>query len=101
MECLTAKPATRFSEVWLRDLATMCFYQMMFEAFDADESKPVTAGLADDLADIFFDVKEGLMRVPADGPVPANVIWDWAFGLESHWGRHAVNAIGALHSLLF
>ena len=25
----------------------------------------------------------------------------WAFGIESHWGRHAISAIGGLHSLLF
>jgi hypothetical protein len=77
------------------------FYQMVFDPLDKGECKPVTASLSDDLADIYFDVKEGLMRIPEAGPVPAHVIWAWAFGLEIHWGRHAVNAIGALHSLLF
>ncbi len=76
-------------------------YQLMFEPFDPDESKPVTAGLADDLSDIFFEMNEGLIRIPESGLVPANVIWGWAFGLETHWGRHAVSAIAALHSLLF
>jgi len=73
----------------------------MFDPFDQGECKPVTGSLSDGLADIYFDVKEGLMRIPADGEVPAHVIWAWAFGLEIHWGKHAVEAIAALHALLF
>src|SRR5207302_1905756 len=77
------------------------YYQKIFEPCDADDWETATESLADDLTDICFDVKEGLMRLPEDGLVPAHVVWRWTFNLEIHWGRHAVSAISTLHSLLF
>jgi hypothetical protein len=91
----------RFLKTVAEKLNGDLYYQEMFEPLDLDVREPVTGSLSDDLTDIYFDVKEGLMRISDDGVVPAHVIWAWAFGLESHWGRHAVGAITALHSLLF
>src|SRR4029077_1610556 len=36
-------------------------YNMISEPLDPGESNPVTASLADDLSDIYFEIKEGLM----------------------------------------
>lgn len=59
----------------------------------------VTAGsLADDLADIWSDLRRGLDALAAGTPWQ-DVAWEWRFGLETHWGRHAVEALRALHDI--
>ena len=73
-------------------------YQMVFEPFQDHEQ--VTATVSDDLEDIYCDVKEGLLMIAGSEHVSVNVIWTWKFGLQSHWGKHAVNVICALHSAL-
>jgi Domain of unknown function (DUF5063) len=35
------------------------------------------------------------------GVSEADVVWEWRFGLEHHWGVHAVDAMAALHKLRF
>jgi hypothetical protein len=30
-----------------------------------------------------------------------DIIWEWEFGFETHWGEHATNAIRALYWLLY
>jgi hypothetical protein len=74
-------------------------YQNVFEPFQDHES--VTTTLSDDLEDIYCDLKRGLLEMEHSAGVSANIVWDWKFSLESHWGRHAVSAIGALHCLVF
>jgi Domain of unknown function (DUF5063) len=59
--------------------------------------------LADDLADIYRDVKPGLRRwnITADEYL-GDIVWDWQFHFTSHWGEdHAVAALGYLHHLVF
>jgi hypothetical protein len=82
-------------------LGSEFYYEKVFEPFDAEDCRPVTASLGDDLADMYGDLLKGLIQVPPHGAVPAHVIWQWKFDLQIHWGRHAVGAIAALHSLLF
>jgi Domain of unknown function (DUF5063) len=74
-------------------------YRKIFEPFQDHES--VTTTISDDLEDIYCDVKEGLLAMKGSEGVSASIVWEWKFGLESHWGRHAVSAISALHSLFF
>lgn len=77
-------------------------YSMIFEPFD--ESPALLLGsLSDDLADIWKDLKEGLLQFDLGTKSSIeNAVWMWRFGLEYHWGtHHSVHAIGALHSLLF
>jgi hypothetical protein len=59
--------------------------------------------LADDLADIYRDIKPGLRAwdTEEEGYLD-EVVFDWKlphFG--SHWGIHAVGAMRALHPLVF
>ncbi len=74
-------------------------YQKVFDPFQDQE--PVTTTVSDDLEDIYCDVKEGLLAMGGSGRVSASTVWEWKFGLESHWGRHAVSVINALHSRYF
>ena len=76
-------------------------YRQMFNPFDSGEA-PVVALLSDDLSDIYCDVEKGLSRIKKDSQaVSTNVIWQWKFDLQSHWGKHAVSALNALHVLAF
>lgn len=72
-------------------------YWTVYEPFEAEE--PVAATLGDDLADIYRDLKDGL--VTFEGGSERNVleaVWHWRFGFETHWGRHAVEALRTLHN---
>lgn len=66
--------------------------------FDPQVVPPEDAGiadLADDLADIWRDLKKGLVLFNA-GHVPA-AAWEWRQGFWQHWGHHAVGGLYALH----
>jgi hypothetical protein len=55
--------------------------------------------LSDDLADIWLDLKHGLLALD-DRARPEDVTWEWRFGFYAHWGRHATEALRALHARL-
>jgi hypothetical protein len=58
--------------------------------------------LSDDLLIIYRDVQSGLYEWDkATGPQKLDIIWEWEFGFETHWGEHATNAIRALYWLLY
>ena len=57
--------------------------------------------LADDLADIYRDVKNGLVAEQAGAAArPNDVLWTWRFAFESHWATHAADALRALQTAL-
>lgn len=59
---------------------------------------PVENSLADDLADIYRDVKAGLSLFEANYRVEA--AWEWRFLFQHHWGPHLVGAQRAIHEFL-
>ena len=59
----------------------------------------LTGSLADDLTDVYLDLKDGLDHLSAGVPEPA-VIWEWRLSFWSHWGEHAVNALRIIHARL-
>ncbi|MFN2529064.1 MAG: DUF5063 domain-containing protein [Candidatus Baltobacteraceae bacterium] len=66
-------------------------YQIVFDTLtDGPDVAPVTGWLADDLADIYLDLKKGLAEMN-HGRVD-DAIWEWRFGYFSHWGRHLTHA---------
>ena len=68
------------------------------DVFDPTATPPegaVVGSISDDLADIYRDVVTGL-RAYRRGD-RAGAVWEWSFGLHSHWGAHATGAIRALH----
>lgn len=73
-------------------------YQEVFDPLRDKEA--ITTTLDDDLADIYCDAKEGLSAMAGSKQPSASVVWEWKFGLEWHWGSHAVKAITVLHYLL-
>jgi Domain of unknown function (DUF5063) len=55
--------------------------------------------LADDLADIYRDVKEGL-ELAASGASEEVVLDQWRDSFWMHWGEHAVEALRVIHARL-
>lgn len=70
-------------------------YWEVFDPFEFEE--PVCGDLRDDLQDIYDDLRTGIREYEAGRK--NNAIWDWKFGVDNHWGQHAVDAIRALHSI--
>lgn len=72
-------------------------FDSYWEVFDPYVEEALVAGsLSDDVLDVYLDIRQGLDLWASSAP-PAAAIWEWKFGLESHWGDHAVDALRALH----
>jgi hypothetical protein len=80
----TALPFQYYSEIWNPVLVP------------TDET--VTGNIADDLADIYFDLKQGLLYM--DDGHPFQAVFHWTFMYGVHWGRHATTALRVLHCYL-
>lgn len=61
-------------------------------------SLPATGSLADDLTDIYYDLKVGLDRL-YQGSDPDPTLRDWRAGFSVHWGQHLVDAERHLYAL--
>ncbi|MDA0242702.1 MAG: DUF5063 domain-containing protein [Chloroflexi bacterium] len=69
-------------------------YAVCFNPLDLDKSH-VVGSISDDLADIWRDLYSGVNLYSAGHQSAA--AWHWRFHFLSHWGRHVVSAISALH----
>lgn len=70
-----------------------------WDVFDPlKEDDPVFNSLADDLADIYRDLIEGLYFYDRSDLIEA--VWEWKFQFNIHWGAHLVGAQRAIHSYL-
>lgn len=72
------------------------YYFNFFSPADLSDIEPGTGDLADDLADIYRDLKEGLNLFDLGHEIEA--VWEWKYSFQSHWGRHAASALHALHA---
>lgn len=74
------------------------YYWEVFDPFDEDEEDKLVCGMIfDDLNDIYRDLMEGVRAFKAGDLNEA--VWLWKFGVDNHWGTHAVSLIKALHWL--
>jgi hypothetical protein len=71
------------------------YYSKCFDPHNVPDEQPVIADLADDLADIWFDLRKGLSLFNAGHVQAAGYEWQQSFW--QHWGAHATGAINALH----
>jgi len=73
-------------------------YSKVFNPLQVPSEDPVVADLADDLADIWRDLKPGLSLYEAGRLDSA--IWEWRLGFVTHWGHHATAVLYALQRWL-
>ena len=74
-------------------------YNAFFDVLDIagalqGKNTPDIGMLSDDLTDIYIDLSAGLDNY-RHGAV-REACFDWAFGYQSHWARHAVGALQAI-----
>jgi hypothetical protein len=68
------------------------------QVFDPIEDKEAICGtLADDITDIYNDLKEGTLLLEGYSEQPEEAIWSWRLHYYFHWGKHAIDALLALH----
>ena len=77
------------------------YFWICYHPFQSPPEKPLCVSLSDSLADIWRDLKPGLLALAEDEQrFAANVFWEWKFSFDSHWGDHAADSIWAIHKLL-
>ena len=65
--------------------------------FDTTENEsPVQGTLAGDISEIYFDLKDDL-RLQEKGIPQADFLWQLRFSFRSHWGKHLLGALVAIH----
>jgi hypothetical protein len=74
------------------------YYGEVFNPLSMPPEESIIGDVADDLADIFFDIDKGLKCY--DAGYRADAIWAWRDRLIFHWGEHATAATRALHCWL-
>jgi hypothetical protein len=73
------------------------YYREIFDPYEDAPKDEVFGDLFDDLQDIHRDLSRGLVHWhEGDG---GRALWEWRFGLETHWGEHATSALRALFAL--
>ena len=70
------------------------YYASYAEPHDTSDPSPGIGDLADDLADIWRDLKGGIALYEAGNHAAA--AWEWRDSFNMHWGRHASGALYAL-----
>jgi hypothetical protein len=73
-------------------------YKMVFDPWKTEE--PIYGSISDDLADIWRDLKNGLLVLKKDDA--SNAICEWRLSFLQHWGPdHATTLLRPLFSLAF
>jgi hypothetical protein len=75
-------------------------YWQVYDPFEEDQ--PVASTLGEDLADMYGDLKRGLIAMSKGTErEAAEAAWHWRLSFGNHWGRHLVSALRVLHYLLY
>jgi hypothetical protein len=87
--------------LWVVEAETRRFdaYRKVFDP-TSDETESIYGSLADDLADIYRDVQEGLLLRDAKQACWEEIVFDWRVTFYSHWGKHAIDALEVIHCRL-
>ena len=73
-------------------------WDLYHQVFDPTaDNEAIFGTLADDIADIYSDLKEGLDLSETSSTPPDDVIWEWRLLFYSHWGKHAMDALLTIH----
>jgi hypothetical protein len=70
------------------------YYSEVFDPLKVPGETPDVGDVADDLADVYRDLSQGVRLESAGRPVDA--LWQWHMNFRIHWGRHAVSALRVL-----
>jgi Domain of unknown function (DUF5063) len=69
-----------------------------WEIFDSTENgSSVQGSLASDISEIYSDLTHDLDLVDVRGISQADLLWDLRFSFRSHWGKHLLGTLRAIH----
>jgi hypothetical protein len=101
LELPDVEPSDRETEIPSVETPNISFDEVdaYWEVFDPYErGEPLQGSLADDVLDIYRDVKRGLLMYElATSDDASDAIWYWKFHFSTHWGFHVVDALRAIH----
>jgi hypothetical protein len=77
-------------------------HDLYWTVFDptSQDNEVIRGTLADDIADVYRDVKESLLLMDKNAITAELAIWNWRQLFYSHWGDHAISALRTIHNLL-
>ena len=71
-------------------------YNLVFNPLE--DNNVVRGNLADDLSDIYLDLKRPLLTFSRGGEKnQENAYWQWKFNISSHSGNHILNSLKTIH----
>ena len=74
-------------------------YWTIFDPTKDKENETVFAQLSEDFADIYRDIRYGLLIF--DAGHLSEAVWEWKFHYKIHWGRHLLSAQKVIYSWNF
>ncbi len=76
-------------------------WDLYWQVFDPrTDNEAIHGSLADDIADTFRDLKNGIRLKETDKVPLYEIIFSWRHEFYYHWGKHAVDALRTIHFLL-
>lgn len=74
------------------------YYWEVFDPTNDKDTEAVCGDLVDDIGDIYKDIKYGLLIFDlGTAASQEDSVWNFKFGFEKHWGRHAISALKTIH----
>ena len=70
-------------------------YRQVFDP--TQDAEAIYGSLADDIADIYGDLKRALVLRETPRFRPEDLIWECRLAFHSHWGKHAMDALLTIH----
>lgn len=72
-----------------------------WQVFDPrTDNEAIYGSLADDIADVYRDVRDGICLKDANATPTPELIFNLRIGYLSHWAKHAMDALRIIHFLL-
>ena len=63
-----------------------------------EKEAPVEGSLAGDISEIYYDLRQDF-HLEEKGIPRADLLWELRESFREHWGRHAIEALKAIHAL--
>jgi hypothetical protein len=73
-------------------------YWLIFDPHAQPPEEPLATSFSDEIGEIYRDVVEGLLAYESGAARQA--LFQWGESFHTHWGRHAVSAMNAIHCYL-
>ena len=73
-------------------------YWVVYDPLKMEHDEPCCGSLADDLADIWHDLKDGVsFWAEALPSTRQHIVWNWRFLFHHHWSHHLVDALRVIN----